>query len=44
MFLKGDRTRVVCELNAPDAEVIREVHRKFDIPFDRTWSAMVLKP
>ncbi|WP_404791062.1 DUF4242 domain-containing protein [Altericista sp. CCNU0014] len=43
-YVSCDRTRVVCELNAPDAEVIREAHRKFDIPCDRIWSAMVLKP
>lgn len=39
-----DKTRVVCELNAPDAEVIREAHRKAGIPFDCVWSAEVLKP
>lgn len=43
-YVALDRTRLVCELNAPDAEVIRESHRKFNIPFDRVWSAMVIKP
>ena len=43
-YVSSDRTRVVCELNSPDAEIIRETHRKFDIPFDRVWSAMVIKP
>jgi hypothetical protein len=43
-YLSRDRTRKVCELNAPDTEVIREAHRRFNIPFDRVWSAIVLKP
>jgi Protein of unknown function (DUF4242) len=43
-YVSRDRTRVVCELNSPDAEIIRETHRKFDIPYDRVWSAMVIKP
>jgi hypothetical protein len=43
-YVSLDRTRLVCELNAPDAEVIRESHRKFGIPFDLVWSATVLKP
>jgi Protein of unknown function (DUF4242) len=43
-FVSGDRTRMVCELNAPDAEVIRDAHRRFGIPFDRVWSATLLTP
>lgn len=43
-YVSRDRTRVVCEINASDAEIIREAHRRFNIPFDRVWSAMVLKP
>jgi len=39
-----DKTRVVCELKAPDAEVIQETHGKAGIPFDRVWCAEVLKP
>jgi Protein of unknown function (DUF4242) len=39
-----DRTRLVCELNSPDAETIREAHRRFNIPFDRVWSAMIIQP
>jgi hypothetical protein len=39
-----DRTRMVCQLNAPDAEVIREAHRRFGIPFDRVWSATLITP
>jgi hypothetical protein len=43
-YISRDRTRMACELNAPDAEVIREAHRRFNLPFDRVWAAMVLKP
>jgi hypothetical protein len=43
-YVSRDRTRVVCELNSPDAEIIRTTHRKFDIPCDRIWSAIVIKP
>jgi len=39
-----DKTRVVCELNAPHVEVIREAHGKAGIPFDHVWCAEVLKP
>jgi hypothetical protein len=39
-----DRTRVICQLNAPDAEVIREAHRRFGIPFDRVWAATLMTP
>ncbi len=43
-YVSSDRTRVVCELNSPDAEIIRTTHRKFDIPCDRVWSATVITP
>ncbi|MBE9169323.1 DUF4242 domain-containing protein [Pleurocapsales cyanobacterium LEGE 06147] len=50
-YISLDRTRVICELNAPDAETIREAHLKFGIPFvreaclqQRVWSAMLIEP
>ncbi|MEO0826480.1 MAG: DUF4242 domain-containing protein [Cyanobacteria bacterium J06642_9] len=43
-YVSSDRTRVICEINAPDAEVIRETYRRLNVPFDRGWSAMVIKP
>jgi Protein of unknown function (DUF4242) len=43
-YVSRDRTHVVCELNSPDAEIIRTTHRRFDIPCDRIWPAMVIKP
>jgi hypothetical protein len=43
-YLSNDRTRVICELNAPDAKSIREAQRRANISFDRVWSAMLIKP
>lgn len=43
-YVSSDRTRTICEINAPDAEVIREANRRFGIPFDRVWSATLIKP
>ncbi|MEM9904198.1 MAG: DUF4242 domain-containing protein [Cyanobacteria bacterium P01_D01_bin.44] len=43
-YISSDRTRIICELTAPDAEVIRETYRRFNIPYDRGWSALVIKP
>ncbi|HEY9624680.1 MAG TPA: nickel-binding protein [Crinalium sp.] len=43
-YVSRDRTRLVWELNASDADVIQAAHRKFGIPCDRVWSANVLKP
>lgn len=43
-FVSLDRRRVICEVNAPDAEAIRETYRKLGIPFERVWSAKILKP
>jgi Protein of unknown function (DUF4242) len=43
-YLSFDRTRLICELNAPDLESVREIQRKLNIPFDRVWSATIVKP
>ena len=43
-YVSIDRTRVISELNAPDAEVIREAYREFGLAGDRVWCAAVLKP
>lgn len=43
-FLSLDRTRVICELNAPDLESVCRVQHRLKIPFDRVWSAQVLSP
>lgn len=43
-YLSLDRTKVICELHAPDAESVRQVQRQLGIPFDRVWAAEVLQP
>ncbi|WP_019499766.1 nickel-binding protein [Pseudanabaena sp. PCC 6802] len=43
-YLSLDRTRLICEFNPPDAEVIRQTRYKLGIPCDRVWSAMVISP
>ncbi|MEM1278441.1 MAG: nickel-binding protein [Cyanobacteria bacterium P01_H01_bin.152] len=43
-FMSSDRTRIICELNAPDAEAIRETYRRLNTSFERVWSAQLLKP
>lgn len=43
-YISSDRTRIICELNAPDLESVRVAQRRLDIPFDRVWSAQVLSP
>ena len=43
-YLSRDRKRMICELNAPDAEVIREAHRKVGVPFERVWAGRAIEP
>lgn len=43
-YFSLDRTKLICELNAPDLESVREVQRRLGIPFERVWSAEVLTP
>jgi hypothetical protein len=43
-YISNDRTRIICELNAPDAESVRKAQHRVNIPFDRVWSAMLIKP
>ncbi|WP_448574137.1 DUF4242 domain-containing protein [Trichothermofontia sp.] len=43
-YLSRDRTRLICELNAPDTESIREVQHRIGVPFDRIWSALMIRP
>lgn len=43
-YLSLDRTKVICELNAPDLEPIQEAQHKLGVPFNRVWLAEVLKP
>lgn len=43
-YLSLARTRLICELNAPDAESVREAQHRVGVPFDRVWSAIFIKP
>lgn len=43
-YLSCDRTRLICELNTPDAESVQEVRKQSGSPCDRVWSAMVIQP
>jgi hypothetical protein len=42
-YLSADRTRMVCEFEAPDAESIRDAYRNADVAFLRAWSAELYK-
>jgi hypothetical protein len=35
---------LICELNAPNAESVREAQYTVGVSFDRVWSATLLKP
>lgn len=43
-YTSRDRTRVICELNALDAQPVREAQHQAGVSFDRVWSAMLVKP
>lgn len=43
-FVSLDRRRTICQLRSPDAESIRESYRRFSFPFDRVWTAQIVKP
>ncbi len=43
-YLSHDRTRLICELNAPDAESVRAAQHRIGVPYDRIWSALIIKP
>jgi len=38
-YLSTDRTRMLCEFEAPDAEAVRQSFRSAGVKFDRVWSA-----
>jgi hypothetical protein len=43
-LLSGDRLRMLCVFEAPDAESVRESYAKAGGAFDRIWSAQRLTP
>lgn len=42
--MSRDRTRLICEFEAPDAGVLRGALRQARIEYDRVWSAAFLRP
>lgn len=40
-LLSLDRRRTICELEATDAESVRESYRAAGLPFDRVWTAEI---
>ena len=38
-YLSRDRTRSICELEAPDADSVRAAYQRGNIPYDHIWSA-----
>jgi hypothetical protein len=42
-YISGDKKRVVCEFEAPDAESVREALRTSGMPFERVWNAEVVR-
>ena len=40
-YIASDRTRMICEFEAPDAESVRDALRLAGQAFDRVWSAEV---
>ena len=43
-MMSRDRSRVICEFEAPDAETVRRSFRKVGLPFVRVWTVEVLEP
>jgi hypothetical protein len=42
-YFASDGRRMICEFEAPDAEAVRASLHSAATPFDRVWSAQVLK-
>jgi len=42
-YISGDKKRVVCEFEAPDAESVREAMRASGMPFERVWNATLVQ-
>lgn len=43
-FVSRDRRRTICELEAPDADSVREAYRLAGHSFDHVWVAEILEP
>ena len=40
-YFSKDKTRMICEYEAPDAEAVRRLQRTASMPFERIWTATV---
>jgi hypothetical protein len=40
-YISKDRTRIICEFEAADAESVRNSARSAGVPFDKCWTADV---
>jgi hypothetical protein len=43
-YLSGDRLRMVCLFEAPDAESVRIANRQAGMPYERIWTATIYEP
>lgn len=43
-MMSRDRSCVICEFEAPDAETVRRSFRKAGLPFVRIWTIDILEP
>jgi len=43
-YLSSDRQRMICVYEAPDAEAVRRSQCTARLPFDRVWTADVVRP
>ncbi len=43
-LVSSDRYRMICAYDAPDAESVREAHRRGKYNSDRTWTGVLIKP
>jgi hypothetical protein len=43
-YFSGDRKRMICVYEAPDAESVRHANRQAGLPFDSIWTASVYGP
>lgn len=43
-LVSGDRYRMICTYDAPDAESVREAHRRGRYQSSRTWTGVLIKP
>lgn len=40
-YFSKDRSRMICEYDAPDAEAVRTVQQTSGLPYERIWTARV---